>query len=121
MESGTKDHKTAWKIRSTGGTISDREEIPGFTGTKILVEELFFSTPIHRKFLKSIRSEDKKIRDRVTTQVLAREDVRFRLFQDGKEVYVLPSRENKKDRIIDLFGENFRDHLLYEGIGARLE
>lgn len=112
LESGTKDHKTAWRIRSEGGTISDREEIPGFVGTKILVEELFFNTPVRRKFLKSIRSEDKKIRDRVTTQALVREDVRFRLFQDGKETFVLPAREDKKERIVDLFGENFRDHLL---------
>ncbi|OQM32648.1 DNA mismatch repair protein MutL [Leptospira interrogans] len=112
LESGTKEQKTAWKTRSVAGKISEKEEIPGFIGTKILVEELFFNTPVRRKFLKSIRSEDKKIRDRVTTQALAREDVRFRLFQDGKEVFVLPTRENKKERIIDLFGENFRDHLL---------
>ncbi|EMN50725.1 DNA mismatch repair protein MutL [Leptospira interrogans str. L1207] len=112
LESGTKEQKTAWKTRSIAGKISEKEEIPGFIGTKILVEELFFNTPVRRKFLKSIRSEDKKIRDRVTTQALAREDVRFRLFQDGKEVFVLPTRENKKERIIDLFGENFRDHLL---------
>ncbi|APH42315.1 DNA mismatch repair protein MutL [Leptospira interrogans serovar Copenhageni/Icterohaemorrhagiae] len=112
LESGTKEQKTAWKTRSVAGKISEKEEIPGFIGTKILVEELFFNTPVRRKFLKSIRSEDKKIRDRVTTEALAREDVRFRLFQDGKEVFVLPTRENKKERIIDLFGENFRDHLL---------
>ncbi len=112
LESGTKEQKTAWKTRSVAGKISEKEEIPGFIGTKILVEELFFNTPVRRKFLKSIRSEDKKIRDRVTTQALAREGVRFRLFQDGKEVFVLPTRENKKERIIDLFGENFRDHLL---------
>ncbi|TGK34912.1 DNA mismatch repair endonuclease MutL [Leptospira gomenensis] len=112
LESGTKDQKTAWRIRSEGGTISDREEIPGFVGTKLLVEELFFNTPVRRKFLKSVRSEDKKIRDRVTTQALAREDVRFRLFQDGKETFVLPARNDKKERIVDLFGENFRDHLL---------
>lgn len=112
LESGTKEQKTAWKTRSVAGKISEKEEIPGFIGTKILVEELFFNTPVRRKFLKSIRSEDKKIRDRVTTQALAREDVRFRLFQDGKEVFVLPTRESKKERIIDLFGENFRDHLL---------
>ncbi len=112
LESGTKEQKTAWKIGSIAGKISEKEEIPGFIGTKILVEELFFNTPVRRKFLKSIRSEDKKIRDRVSTQALAREDVRFRLFQDGKEVFVLPARENKKERIIDLFGENFRDHLL---------
>lgn len=116
LESGTKDRKTAWKIRSIGGNISEKEEIPGFIGTKILVEELFFNTPVRRKFLKSIRSEDKKIKDRVTTQALARHDVRFRLFQDGKEVFVLPPRENKKDRIVDLFGENFRDHLLEVGL-----
>lgn len=88
LESGTKDRKTAWKIRSIGGNISEKEETPGFIGTKILVEELFFNTPVRRKFLKSIRSEDKKIKDRVTTQALARHDVRFRLFQDGSYNFV---------------------------------
>lgn len=110
IETGT-GQSTAWKVRTEKGQIISKESIPGFHGTKILVEDLFYNTPVRRKFLKSVRSEDKKIRDKVTVQALAREDIRFRFVQDHKEIYRLPPKD-KKERIIDLFGENFRDHLL---------
>lgn len=110
VETGT-GLPTAWKVRAENGQILSKEAIPGFQGTKILVEDLFYNTPVRRKFLKSVRSEDKKIRDRVTIQALAREDIRFRFVQDNKEIHRL-SPKSKKERIIDLFGENFRDHLL---------
>ncbi|MGJ4788811.1 DNA mismatch repair endonuclease MutL [Leptospira koniambonensis] len=110
IETGT-GLPTAWKVRAEKGQILSKESIPGFQGTKILVEDLFYNTPVRRKFLKSVRSEDKKIRDKVTVQALAREDIRFRFVQDHKEIYRLPPK-NKRERIIDLFGENFRDHLL---------
>ncbi|TGK42134.1 DNA mismatch repair endonuclease MutL [Leptospira andrefontaineae] len=110
IETGT-GLTTAWKVRAEKGQILSKESTPGFQGTKILVEDLFYNTPVRRKFLKSVRSEDKKIRDKVTVQALAREDIRFRFVQDHKEIYRL-SPKNKRERIIDLFGENFRDHLL---------
>lgn len=110
LETGT-GKETAWKVYAEKGQIQSKEAIPGFRGTKILVEDLFYNTPVRRKFLKSVRSEDKKIRDRVTVQALAREDIRFRFVQDHKEIYRL-SPKDKRERIIDLFGENFRDHLL---------
>ncbi|EPG67991.1 DNA mismatch repair endonuclease MutL [Leptospira wolffii] len=102
---------TAWKVHAEKGKILSKEAIPGFRGTRILIEDLFYNTPVRRKFLKSVRSEDKKIRDRVSVQALAREDIRFRFVQDHKEIYRLAPK-NKRERIIDLFGENFRDHLL---------
>ncbi|TGK04776.1 DNA mismatch repair endonuclease MutL [Leptospira semungkisensis] len=110
LETGTGE-TTAWKVHAEKGQIQSKEAIPGFKGTKILVEDLFYNTPVRRKFLKSVRSEDKKIRDRVTVQALSREDIRFRFVQDGKEIFRL-SPKDKRERIIDLFGENFRDHLL---------
>ncbi len=110
IETGT-GSETAWKVTSEKGKILTKEPITGFRGTRILVEDLFYNTPVRRKFLKSVRSEDKKIRDRVSVQALAREDIRFRFVQDHKEIYRL-SPKTKRERIIDLFGENFRDHLL---------
>ncbi|EQA44658.1 MutL C-terminal dimerization domain protein [Leptospira broomii serovar Hurstbridge str. 5399] len=117
LETGT-GGQTAWKVRTEKGKILSKEAIPGFRGTRILIEDLFYNTPVRRKFLKSVRSEDKRIRDRFTVQALAREEIRFRLVQDGKEVHRLAAKE-KKERIVDLFGENFRDHLLNVNLEKR--
>ncbi|TGK10288.1 DNA mismatch repair endonuclease MutL [Leptospira fletcheri] len=117
METGTGE-KTAWKVRSEKGEIVSKDAIPGFRGTRIFIEDLFYNTPVRRKFLRSVRSEDKRIRDRFLTQALSREDLRFRLVQDGKEIFRL-SPKDKKERIVDLFGENFRDHLLEVNLEKR--
>lgn len=111
ITSGTKESPLAYSISSEKGENTVFQESGSFSGTKVEVRDLFFNTPVRRKFLKSERSEDKKIKDRVTIQALAREDVGFRYVQNGKEVLnVFP--ESKKERIISLFGENFRNHLL---------
>lgn len=109
IESGT-GSRLAHKLDHKNG-VTNLEEIPGFQGTRISIQDLFFNTPVRRKFLKSERSEDRKIKERVSVQALAREDIRFQFVQNGKEIFRLPA-ESKKERILSLFGQNLKDHLL---------
>lgn len=111
LTSGTTEDKAAWRLETSAGSILDKKNVTGRKGTVLEIRDLFFNTPVRRKFLKSDRSEDKKIRDRVSIHSLSRTDVEFCLVQNGKEVFRLkPS--NLKDRIVEIYGDNIRDHLL---------
>jgi DNA mismatch repair protein MutL len=111
LTTGTSNDSPSLYVELMNGELSDKKKCPPFKGTKIEVEDLFYNTPVRRKFLKSEKSEDKKIKDRISTIALANESIEFDYFQDEKKIFSLKS-ETRKERIISIFGENLDNHLL---------
>lgn len=81
-------------------------------GTTVTVRDLFFNTPARRKFLKSERTEEKRIRRAVAAHALAEPEVAFRYVRDGEEVFHLPAHEEPRLRIARLFGRALSDDLV---------
>ncbi len=73
-------------------------------GTSILVNDLFYSTPARRKYLKSARTEIGHIVDVVTRNSLAHPDVSFTLVVDGRVTLRSPSSLKMLDSIVHLYG-----------------
>lgn len=111
IASGRKKERFAYEIKLENGNLEGPNEIPAFQGTIVEVKNLFYNTPVRRKFLKSIEQEDKKIKNRFQICALSRPTVAFKLIQNQKEVISTKPGE-LIDRIIDLFGENFRENLI---------
>ena len=79
-------------------------------GTTVEVKELFFSTPARRKFLKSTATELAHCLESLRRHALARPDVGFALWHDGKLVAQWRSHthEHALDaRLADVLGEDF--------------
>ena len=74
------------------------------TGTTVEVKELFFSTPARRKFLKTDATELAHCVEAVRRHALARPDVGFAIWHDGKlvEQWRPASREQ---RLADVLGQ----------------
>ncbi|TQD26728.1 DNA mismatch repair endonuclease MutL [Methanolobus vulcani] len=81
-------------ITSTGASV----------GTSILVNDLFYSTPARRKYLKSARTELAHIVDVVSRNSLSHPDVSFTLVIDGKVNLRSPSSVKMLDSIVHLYG-----------------
>lgn len=60
IESGTEGNRMANRVVVEEGKIVSEEEIPFFQGTKIEIKDLFYNTPVRRKFLKTESGEEKK-------------------------------------------------------------
>ena len=75
-------------------------------GTSIEVRELFFSTPARRKFLKSGPTELSHAIEAVRRHALARPDVGFAIWHDGKLVEQW-RRALHEQRMADVLGEDF--------------
>lgn len=122
LESGVENARFAHKIQLENGSIISKEPTAHFVGTKIEINDLFYNTPVRRKFLKSENSEDRKNKSRIQISALTRPNVAFHYMQDGKTIYRL-AQEDRYERIISIFGENMRDHLLpidYERNGMKV-
>ena len=70
-------------------------------GTTIIVEKLFFNTPVRYKFLKQDATENKYIKEWVHKVALANPQVSFKLISDGKQVFF--SNGNGNNRRYHLF------------------
>ncbi|MBP1907884.1 DNA mismatch repair endonuclease MutL [Methanolobus bombayensis] len=73
-------------------------------GTSILVNDLFYSTPARKKYLKSARTEIAHIVDVVSRNCLAHPDVSFTLVIDGKVTLKSPASAKMLDSIVHLYG-----------------
>ena len=76
------------------------------TGTSVEVRELFFSTPARRKFLKTESTELAHCVEAVRRHALARPDVGFTVWHDGKLVQQW-RRADAAGRLRDALGEEF--------------
>jgi len=75
-------------------------------GTTVEVHELFFSTPARRKFLKSDATELAHALDAVRRHALARPDVAFAVWHDGRLVAQWRAAADEA-RLADVLGRDF--------------
>ncbi len=75
-------------------------------GTTVDVRELFFSTPARRKFLKTDATELAHCLEAVRRHALARPDVGFSAWHDGKAVLQW-RRAAAQQRVLDVLGPDF--------------
>ena len=78
-------------------------------GTSVEVRELFFSTPARRKFLKTDATEAAHALEAVRRHALARPDVGFAVWQDGKLVAQWRAA-SAQQRLRDVLGDEFVAH-----------
>ena len=79
-------------------------------GTTVEVKELFFSTPARRKFLKSTATELAHCLESLKRHALARPDVGFALWHDGKVIAQWRAQANELAldlRLADVLGQEF--------------
>ena len=115
------------------GRSGELRPVARATGTTVEVKELFFSTPARRKFLKTDATELAHCIEAVRRHALARPDVGFAIWHDGKLVEQwrrCPPPESADDpqqalrgmtdqRLRDVLGDDFMAHsLAVDGVAA---
>lgn len=92
------------------GRTGEIRPVARSAGTTVEVKELFFSTPARRKFLKTDATELAHCIESVRRHALARPDVGFAIWHEGKLVEqwrVCLGAEAMDQRLADVLGEDF--------------
>ncbi len=82
-------------------------------GTAIEVRNLFFNTPVRRKFMRSVSTEMGHVTEALTRLALAHPQVHFSLRHNQRSLYELPPCDNPLARIAHFFGRELADALLW--------
>lgn len=113
VELCTKKHdaEIGSKIIIRGGDFIKQECTACSEGSTFNVKNLFYNVPARRKFLKSDKTELRKIIEEFNRIALTYPDLTFTLVNDDKVVTQL-TKANLKQRIINIFGKRLNNNLV---------
>ncbi len=98
------DDVEGWTLSSEGGVETPMMNAGCAPGTEISVSNLFFNTPVRRKFLKSDETEAGHVEHQVRLHALAFPEVRFIFVRDGQQMFDVPATHDMRQRIADFVG-----------------
>ena len=99
------------ELSIVNGKLGNLVPAPNIGGTQITIRDLFYNTPARKKFLKTTRTEGRKIVDMVRRFGLSRPNIGFTLVVDGKKIIEL-FPEEFDERIGSLFENSYKKNLI---------
>jgi DNA mismatch repair protein MutL len=106
ITSRTADAAHAWCLNAQSGELQAAARAQG---TTVEVEELFFSTPARRKFLKTDATELAHALEAVRRHALARPEVAFAVWHEGRAIAQWRAGSSLQ-RLGDVLGADFMTH-----------
>jgi DNA mismatch repair protein MutL len=111
MTSSKADENDGYFIEINGGEIINENELNVDKGTSIKVKNIFFNVPARRNFLKSDFVELRHIMNVFHNIAISHHGIEFSFINNDEEIFYL-KKESLKKRIISIFGEKIREHLV---------
>lgn len=106
LEIVTAKNSLAYKLSCKGGEVSQIEAAKRCRGTTVRVKELFFNTPVRKKFQKSTNYLTKELIKVVQLFALAHPNLHISLNLEEKSYIYLPAKK-RKHRISEVLGKAF--------------
>ena len=100
------------RYRIEGGQEIGLEDIGAPEGTTFIVRNLFYNTPVRRKFLKTAMTEGSYISELMERMALSHPEVSFRLIVNGQMKLHTAGNHNLKDIIYSTFGREITANLI---------
>ena len=124
LRSRTGDSDCGFELIVNGGNREPISAVGCATGTTIEVRNLFYNTPVRRKFMRTAQTERAHIVEAFTRIALANPHVHLTLTHNERSQFDLPPSEDWQGRIADFFGPEIAAGLLpvsSEGGGITIE
>ena len=112
LTSRTEDSETGYSIVVEGGKIISKEETGCPKGTTIIVENLFYNTPVRYKFLKKDFTELGYVEDVINRLALVNPGIALKLQSLGKTLVQTNGNGNMKDTVYSIYGKDIAENIL---------
>ena len=113
LRSRTPESQSGAEIEATAGTLGDVAPCGCPIGTAVEVHNLFFNTPVRRKFLRTTATEFGHVGEAFSRVALAAPRVHFTLRHNDKPVFELAASEGWLERISRFFGRELAQSLIW--------
>lgn len=112
IRSRPRDSDTGHEIEVIGGQQSDVAPCGCPIGTAIEIRNLFYNTPVRRKFLRASQTEIGHCSEAFTRIALAQPQIHFTLRHNDKLLFDLPPTGQWRERIAAFFGRDLESGLI---------
>jgi DNA mismatch repair protein MutL len=93
IKSRMADDDFGCETKINGGQIQDFRTTGMPAGTSVIVENLFYSVPVRKKFLKSLATEFRYLVETITAFALAHPKIKFSLTHNNRVLFDLPAQQ----------------------------
>src|SRR5690606_27065177 len=107
------EQATGYQLEVVGGRFEPVSPCACAPGTQVEVYDLFFNTPVRRKFLRAISTEFAHASESFQRIALAYPQLAFRLVHNDRDVYNLPPVTDWRQRIEMLAGAELARDLIW--------
>ena len=104
--------KRGKRLLAIGGEVSTIEPVATPPGTSVLITDLFFNTPVRKKFLKSPTTEMDRTSETVLRTAISYPGIHFELLHNGKKARHLPPVPSTIDRLVQIWSSGLAEELL---------
>ena len=112
IRSRTSQDLAASELEIRGGESDQIAPCSGALGTSVDVRDLFYNTPVRRKFLRTTRTELGHCSEAFTRLALAHPEIHFSLTHNDRLLHDLPPAQSWIERIAVFFGRQLADSLI---------
>lgn len=108
----TKDEMIGVRYCLEGGKEVSYEEVGAPDGTTFIVRNLFFNTPVRRKFLKTAMTEGSYITDLLEHLALSRPEISFKYVLNGQTKFFTTGDGDLKAIVYRIFGRDIANEMI---------
>lgn len=108
----TEKELTGVRFAIAGGVDEELEEIGAPSGTTFFVRNLFFNTPVRRKFLKQPQTEGGYVADLLERLALSHPEISVKFIQNNQLKFHTSGNGNLKEIIYRIYGRDMADAVL---------
>ena len=111
ITSATQGAEHGWQIEVDQGRVGKPKPAACERGTRVVISDLFGSTPARLKFMKTDRTEAGWSLEVIKKLAMANPQTSFEMVESGRKVLDLPTRSpdepGRRARLADIMGRNF--------------
>ena len=108
----TGDSLTGFRYQIEGGKEKGLEEVGAPEGTTFIARNLFYNTPVRKKFLKSPMTEGGYVADLVEKIALSHPELSVRFIQNNQNKLYTSGNHNLRDLVYTVYGREVTANLL---------
>lgn len=108
----TREDMTGTRLCMEGAKETAFEEIGAPDGTTFMVRNLFFNTPVRRKFLKTAMTEASYVTDLLEHMALSRPEISFKYVLNGQTKFYTNGDGDMKAIIYRIFGRDIANEMM---------
>lgn len=107
-----KDRLMGVKINCNGGNLEAPEEVGAPDGTTIIVRNLFYNTPVRKKFLRTSMTEGAYVAELMQHIAMSHPSVSISYIQNGQTKFFTSGNGNLSEIIYRIYGRDVSDNMI---------